>query len=80
MIQNFWTRWQNDYLTSLQQRRNWRQEQENLQVGQLVLIKCENVPPTFWAMGQIIATYPGKDGKEALPAARGYRDPHTICQ
>lgn len=62
-IQSFWIKWSNDYLQALTQKPKWREEQENLKVGQLVLIKSDNIPPTYWAMGRIIETHEGKDGK-----------------
>lgn len=62
-IQAFWKRWTSDYLQSLIQTPKWREEHENVKIGQLVLIKSENIPPTYWAMGRIIETSTGSDGK-----------------
>lgn len=53
-VDTFWKRWSKDYLSSLMERPKWRQLQENLRAGQLVLIKNENLAPTFWAMGRIL--------------------------
>lgn len=60
--QHFWTRWHHEYLRQLQQRQKWRQIERNLKIGDLVLIKEDNVPPRHWAMARIIETHPGKDG------------------
>lgn len=62
-IQAFWKQWSNEYLQSLMQIPKWREEHENLKAGQLVLIKTDNVPPTYWAMGRIIEAIAGNDGK-----------------
>lgn len=62
IFQHFWKRWSEDYLTSLQQRKKWRHEKENIKVGQLVLLKAENFPPSQWAMGRIIKVLPDKNG------------------
>lgn len=62
MINHFWQRWQQEYLTSLQERKKWRREQENLRIGQLVVLKSENYPPASWALGRIIELLPSKDG------------------
>lgn len=62
MLEHFWKRWSEDYLTSLQQRKKWRHEKENIKVGQLVLLKAENFPPSQWAMGRIIKVLPDKRG------------------
>lgn len=59
----FWQLWSEDYLQSLMQLPKWREEQDNFKEGQLVLIKSENIPPTYWAMGRVIKTHKGADGK-----------------
>lgn len=62
-IQSFWKAWSCDYLQSLTQLPKWRTEQENVRVGQVVLIKADNIAPTYWPLGKILETYPGSDGK-----------------
>lgn len=62
-IQGFWKQWSDDYLQALTQLPKWRKAYENMKVGQLVIIKNENVPPTYWAMGRITHTHAGDDGK-----------------
>ncbi|GIY49013.1 hypothetical protein CEXT_145581 [Caerostris extrusa] len=47
---DFGKRWHNEYLHSLQQRTKWRKPEENLQVGDLVIIKESNFPPANWAI------------------------------
>lgn len=62
MHQEFWKKWSAEYLSRLQQRPKWAQRQPNLKIGNLVLIKDEQLPPTRWALGRIIETHPGDDG------------------
>lgn len=62
LYQEFWKRWNNEYLARLQQRPKWKTSSKNLEVGNLVLIRDEGLPPTKWLMGRIIDTQPGKDG------------------
>lgn len=62
MYQHWWTRWQNEYVTSLLQRPKWRQQERNIQVGDLVLIKEDNVAPSNWILGRIKQTFPAPDG------------------
>lgn len=62
-IQAFWKQFSNDYIQSLTQLPKWRTEQENLKIGQLVVIKADNVAPTYWPMGRIMQIYKGNDGK-----------------
>lgn len=61
-INSFWEKWSTDYLSSLINRPKWKTEQENIRVGQLVLIKSEIIAPTYWAMGRIIAVKKSDDG------------------
>ncbi len=60
--QHFWDRWATEYLTSLQQRFKWKHKRDNMQVGDLVVIRDELMPLTKWKLGRIIKTHPGKDG------------------
>lgn len=62
MVQHFWDRWRNEYLVTLQERKKWRKEKENIKIGQLVVLKSENFPPSSWAMGRICELLPSKDG------------------
>lgn len=62
MLTHFWQRWQNEYLTTLQERKKWRREKQGLKVGHLVLIRDENLPPTQWKLGRIVELIPGSDG------------------
>lgn len=60
--QQFWEKWSNDYITQLQLRHKWKNAQENLAVGDLVLVKEENTPPMHWPLGRVVKIFPGKDG------------------
>ncbi|XP_055308877.1 uncharacterized protein LOC129572799 [Sitodiplosis mosellana] len=60
--QSFWDIFHKDYLNTLQQRAKWLQEQPNLKIGDVVLIKEDNLPPSRWIMGRIVETHPGSDG------------------
>ncbi|GFW82294.1 reverse transcriptase domain-containing protein [Trichonephila clavipes] len=58
----FWSRWQLSYLNTLQSRTKWMQDQKDLTVGSLVLIKNPASFSTRWTPGRIVATHPGADG------------------
>ncbi|XP_063369256.1 uncharacterized protein LOC134657623 [Cydia amplana] len=60
--QQFWRRWQLEYVCELQQRTKWRVPGRDLQLGDLVLIKEENTPPLHWRLGRIAKLFPGADG------------------
>ncbi|XP_075162264.1 uncharacterized protein LOC142234937 [Haematobia irritans] len=60
--QQFWDRWRNEYLKTLQQKTKWSTTMINLQVNDLVLLKEENVPPLKWPLARVISCSPGDDG------------------
>ncbi|GFX44375.1 DUF5641 domain-containing protein [Trichonephila clavipes] len=63
IIQLIWKRWSVDYLNSLQQRNKWHFEKKNAKIGDMVIIKEDNLPPCQWSLGRINNIYPGKDSK-----------------
>lgn len=50
-----------EYLNTLQQRAKWLKGRTTLNIGQLVLVKDEYLPPMTWALGRNTAIHPGKD-------------------
>ena len=62
-MQNIWARWYPEYLQQLQARaKHCNGQSVSLQETQLVIIKEDNMHPTSWPMGRIVAVHPGKDG------------------
>jgi len=60
--QSFWRRWSTEYLASLQVRVKWTTDVPNINVGQVVVIKVNQSPPTSWRLGRILEVNPGQDG------------------
>ena len=54
--------WSRDYIGQLQSRQRWPLVQPDIQVGTMVLLKKEAVPPMKWPLGRIEAVFPGNDG------------------
>ncbi|GFV04949.1 integrase catalytic domain-containing protein [Trichonephila clavipes] len=63
IIQLIWKRWSVNYLNSLQQRNKWHLEKKNAKIGDMVIIKEDNLPSCQWSLGRINNIYPGKDSK-----------------
>ncbi|XP_062538265.1 uncharacterized protein LOC134206550 [Armigeres subalbatus] len=59
--ENFWKKWKNDYLQTLQQRTKNQIRKLNLRQGMIVLLEDQNLPPMSWKLGRIVRTYPGSD-------------------
>lgn len=53
MHQDFWRKWQLEYIHTLQQRHKWVDAQPNIAVGTLVLIKNEQCSPMKWKLGRV---------------------------
>lgn len=47
---------------TLQERHKWKFVKNDVQKGDMVIIKEENLPPGKWLLGRIIELFPGKDG------------------
>ena len=62
MVQQFWKRWSAEYLNRLMHRPKWVSKKANINVGNLVLLKDENLPPSKWMMGRVLECHPGNDG------------------
>lgn len=59
--QKFWKQFYNTYLSELQPRNKWLHVKANLKVGELVIIKEDNIPATFWPLARIITVHRNKN-------------------
>ncbi|XP_014210347.1 uncharacterized protein LOC106640735 [Copidosoma floridanum] len=62
MRNSFWVRWRKEVLNQFQQRSKWLKEKENLQVGDVVILRDEQSPAGRWPLGRVIECFPGSDG------------------
>ncbi|GBO43773.1 hypothetical protein AVEN_79693-1 [Araneus ventricosus] len=60
-VQTIWKHWSKNYLNNLQQRLKWMFKKDNIKIGDMVLIKEDNVPVSNWPLGHVVKLYPGKD-------------------
>ncbi|XP_065072517.1 uncharacterized protein LOC135696908 [Ochlerotatus camptorhynchus] len=70
MQQHFWRRWSKEYLHNLQSRQKWHDGVRRFEVGAMVLLVDENLPPQQWRRGRIVATHPGEDGAVRVVTVR----------
>lgn len=58
---HIWQAWSKHYLLNLQQRYKWKHTENNLELGNIVLIKDDNLGPNQWPMAKIVDVHQGKD-------------------
>lgn len=71
--EHFWKRWHREYLNHLQQRQKWKKGTETVNIGDLVLVKDEQLPPKHWLLGRIQETYPGTDGRTRVVTLKTHK-------
>lgn len=59
---HFWDLWSKEYLHSLIHRPKWNKICEQIDVGQLCLLKNEVTPSSKWPLARVERLHPGKDG------------------
>ncbi|XP_017472768.1 PREDICTED: uncharacterized protein LOC108363795 [Rhagoletis zephyria] len=62
MQQHFWQQWHDEYLSTLQTRSKWHKNNDSIQLGDIVIIRHENLPATHWRLGRVVRLHPGTDG------------------
>jgi len=62
LMQSFWTRWTSEYLPQLQVRGKWTTATKPLAVGDVVIVREDNMAPCKWKMARITHLHPGRDG------------------
>lgn len=61
LVQHFWRRWSQEYLTTLLQRHKWTRITPEPSCGDVVLVKEDDLPPSKWLLGIIEQKHPGPD-------------------
>lgn len=60
--QQLWSRWRDEFLATQQVRTKWYKIEENLKIGDMVIVRKENTPPAMWIIGRVVKVFAGKDG------------------
>lgn len=53
ITQQIWKEWSVDFLNTLQQCQKWTMTEANLKVGDVVIIKEDNLPPLHWKIATV---------------------------
>ncbi|XP_062713695.1 uncharacterized protein LOC134290550 [Aedes albopictus] len=70
LLRRVWKRWTIDYLSGLHPRTKWTQQRNNIEIGTLVLVKEDNLPPLKWRYGRIIRVCRGTDNNIRVVVVR----------
>ena len=62
MSNECWIRWKKEFLHSLQQRQKWIRPKRNVEIGDIVIIKDDNIPRNQWHLARVEETIKGEDG------------------
>ncbi len=62
LVRHFWQRWSGEYLHSLRRYSKWHNASRNVSVGDVVILREDNMTPTKWPLARVIEVYPGQDG------------------
>lgn len=76
-LQIFWRRFYEEYLHAQHPRKKWYKANEDIKIGDLVVIIDENLPPAKWMMARIISIHPGADGLVRMVTAKTQ---HSVIQ
>ena len=58
----FWTRFIKACFPTLQEREKWNKITRNFVISDIILVKNENIPRSFWPLARIINVHVGNDG------------------
>lgn len=61
ITQQFWHRWSREYLQRFQDVSKWKHPIQQINIGLLVLLIDERLPPAKWLLGRVTETHAGQD-------------------
>ena len=62
LANQFWLRWKKEYMLQLQDRQKWTLQKRNLEVGDIVILKNEDLFRGDWKLGKVIEATEDSDG------------------
>lgn len=63
-VDAFWRKWTRDYFPTLLIRQKWHVDCRNLQLGDIVLVKDNNVLRGNWKLAEVQSVTVGKDNSQ----------------
>ncbi|KAM7424138.1 hypothetical protein PAMA_000472 [Pampus argenteus] len=62
LSEQFWHRWRREYLSNIALRQRWHAPRRNVNVGDIVIIKEEDVPRNEWKLAKVVEAHEDDDG------------------
>ena len=62
LAEQFWSRWRKEYLSNIAIRQRWHTPKRNLQKGDVVMMKNDDLPRNEWRLGRVSETTVDRDG------------------
>jgi hypothetical protein len=62
ILGNFWRRWTKEWIPSIGKRNKWTKLEQNLKLGEIVVVMWPDVARMKWPIGRIVEAIEGKDG------------------
>eukprot|EP00079_Xenopus_tropicalis_P026785 XP_012820751.2 PREDICTED: uncharacterized protein LOC101731053 [Xenopus tropicalis] len=63
LANTFWDKWKKQYIFTLQSRNKWQSDKQNIEPGNIVLMKDSQIKRNEWPLGLITRVFPSEDGK-----------------
>lgn len=61
-IEHFWKRWYFECIHRYHSISKWHHPSSEIEIGSMVLLTDERLPPTNWPLARVLKLHPGKDG------------------
>ena len=62
LVRHFWERWKTEYLAAIRKNSKWKRPCKNLDVGDVVVLKEDNLVACQWPIARVVETNAGSDG------------------
>jgi hypothetical protein len=62
LADQFWSRWKREYILQLQERQKWMSKKRNMAIGDIVIIKDEDLFRGNWKLGKVVEIMVDLDG------------------
>ena len=79
LANEFWRKWQREYLCQLQARQKWTSDQPNLAEGDVVLLREYDSHRNHWPMARVIRAFEATDGRVREVEVRVFSDGKFVC-